>query len=87
MYSLNVSPELKKKLEKLGKKNKKQAEIIAKKTEEILENPQHYKNLRKPLQHLKRVHIERPFILVFSVDENKKIVTLLDFDHHDKIYK
>ena len=87
MYILQIKPSLKKKLEKLAKKNPKQAEIIAKKSEEILENPQHYKNLRAPLQHWKRVHIDKSFILTFSVDENNKTVTLEDYDHHDKIYK
>ena len=87
MYSLAIRPELDNKLQKLSKKNKKLFEIILRKSEEILQNPHHYKNLRKPLQYLKRVHTERPFVLVFSVDEDKKIVTLEDHDHHDKIYK
>lgn len=68
------------------KKNRNQYELIMKKVEEIIENPQHYKNLRKPLQHLKRVHIDKHFVLTFSINENNKIVTLEDFHHHDKIY-
>ena len=51
MYSLSIRPSLKKKLEKLGTKNPKQAEIIAKKSEEILIDPHRYKNLRAPLQY------------------------------------
>ena len=86
MYSLSIKPELDKKLEKLHKKNKKQYEIIMKKAEEIVQNPQHYKNLRAPLQHLKEVHIDKHFVLTFSVDENTKVVTLEDYDHHDKIF-
>lgn len=86
MYTLRVRPELDKKLEKLVKKNKKQYEIIKKKAEEIILNPQHYKNLRPPLQHLKRVHINGSFVLTFGVDEKTKTVTLFDFDHHDNIY-
>ena len=57
-----------------------------KKAQEIVINPQHYKNLRAPLQHLKEVHIDAHFVLTFSVDENTKTVTLEDFDHHDKIF-
>jgi YafQ family addiction module toxin component len=87
MYSLAVREELDKKLLKLSKKNKKQVKSILKKASEIVLNPNHYKNLRSPLQHLKRVHVDRSFVLVFSVDESRKIVTLEDFDHHDKIYK
>ena len=87
MYVLEIKPSLKKKLQKLAKKNPKQAEIIAKKLEEIILNPQHYKNLRAPLQHLKEVHIDKSFVLTFSVDENTKTVTLEDYDHHDKIFR
>ena len=86
-YALAIKPELDKIFTKLIKKNKKQYEIIMKKIGEILENPQHYKNLRVPLQDWKRVHIDRNFVLCFSVDENTKIVTLEDFDHHDNVYR
>jgi len=57
-----------------------------KKIEEVVKNPQHYKNLRTPLQEFKRVHIDNHFVLLFSVDENKKLITLQYFDHHDNIY-
>jgi len=87
MYVLEIKSSLKKKLQKLAKKNPKQAEIIAKKSEEIILNPQHYKNLRALLQHLKEVHIDKSFVLTFSVDENTKTVTLEDYDYHDKVYK
>ena len=86
-YALAIKPELDKIFTKLVKKNKKQYEIIMKKIGEVLENPQHYKNLRVPLQDWKRVHIDRNFVLCFSVDENTKIVTLEDFDHHDNVYR
>jgi YafQ family addiction module toxin component len=72
---------------KLAKKNPKQLEIINKKINEIRENPQHYKNLKKPLQHLKRVHIDNNFVMLFSVDETSKTVIIEDYDHHDNIYK
>ena len=87
MYALDIKPELDKKLTKIYKKNRKQYEIIMKKATEIVQNPQHYKNLRKPLQYLKEAHIDNHFVLTFSVDENTKIVTLEDFEHHDKIFK
>lgn len=86
MYSLDIRPELDRKFYKLRKKDKKKHGIIMKKVEEIILNPQHYKNLRKPLQHLKRVHIDKNFVLVFSVDENSKRIVLENYDHHDNIY-
>jgi len=71
---------------KLARKNPNQLLIIEKKIEEVRKNPQHYKNLRKPLQHLKRVHIDKSFVLMFSVDENKKHIIIEDYDPHDNIY-
>lgn len=71
---------------KLAKKNPKQLEIIYKKIEEIVQNPQRYKNLRKPLQHLKRVHVDKHFVLVYSIDESNKTIIIEDYDHHDSIY-
>ena len=85
MYAQRVDKKLRKKLEKLGKKNIQKYKAIESKMESILENPQHYKNLRGNLAYLKRVHF-RPFVLTFSVDEENKIVTFEDFDHHDNIY-
>lgn len=87
MYDLDIKPELDKVFAKLAKKNPKQLEIIFKKAEEIVKNPHHYKNLRAPLQHWKRVHIDASFVLAFSVDEETKTVILEDYEHHDKIYK
>ncbi len=81
-----IRPSVKRIFSKLSKKNRKQLQTINKKIKEILKNPNTYKNLRRPLQHLKRVHIDKSFVLVFSVDEKNKIVTIEDYDHHDKIY-
>jgi len=85
-YQYEFRESLERILQKLAKKNPKQLLIIEKKIEEIIENPQHYKNLRSPLQHWKRVHIDRSFVLVFSVDENTKTIIFEDYDHHDNIY-
>ena len=40
MYSLSIRPDLDKELGKLFKKDRKQYEIIMKKVEEIVQNPQ-----------------------------------------------
>jgi len=86
MYSYELRKSVEKIFLKLAKKEPKQLLIIEKKIDEIRESSQHYKNLRKPLQHLKRVHIDRKFILTFSVDESKKHIIIEDYDHHDNIY-
>ena len=87
MYTLKIKPGLEKTLKKLAKKNKVQLEIVFKKVEEILADPHRYKNLRTPLNDWKRVHVDKHFVLLFSVDEKSKGVTLEDYDHHDNIYK
>ena len=87
MYSFEVRGHLDKIFRKLGKKNPKQLEIIYRKIEEVIQNPQHYKNLRNPLQHLKEVHIDKSFVLLFAVDENLKKVIFEEFTHHNKIYR
>ena len=86
MYSYELRKSVEKIFYKLAKKNPDQLLMIEKKIEEVRQNPQHYKNLRKPLQHLKRVHIDKSFVLVFSVDENKKHIIIEDYDHHDNLY-
>ena len=86
MYSYELRKSVEKIFFKLAKKNPKQMYIIEEKIKEIIKNPQHYKNLRKPLQNLKRVHVDKSFVLAFSVDEERKVVIIEDYDHHDNIY-
>ena len=87
MYGCEIRKSVEKIFFKLAKGNPKQLKIIYKKIEEIRSNPHRYKNLRSPLQHLKRVHIDKSFVLVFSVDESRKVIVIEDYDHHDNIYK
>ena len=87
MYTFEIREHLDRIFHKIGKKNQKQLDTIYKKIAEVVENPQHYKNLRKPLQHLKSVHIDKSFVLLFSVDERNKKIVFEEFDHHDRIYK
>lgn len=87
MYELKIKPDLDKLFKKMRKRELGTLQTINKKVKEIRQNPQHYKNLRKPLEDWKSVHIITHFVLVFSVDENTKTVTLEDYDYHDYIYK
>ena len=86
MHSYELRKSVEKIFLKLAKRNTKQLLIIENKIQEVRQNPQHYKNLRMPLQHLKRVHIDKSFVLVFSVDETKKHIIIEDYEHHDNIY-
>jgi len=72
---------------KLAKKDPKQLRMIRDKIMDIVIDPHRYKNLRSPLNHLKRVHIDSSFVLVFSVDEERRTIIIEDYDHHDTIYR
>lgn len=87
MYDYELRKSVEKIFFKLAKKNPKQLEITYNKIKEIRLNLHHYKKLSRPLQHLRRVHIDKSFVLVFSIDESKKLVIIEDYDHHDRIYK
>jgi YafQ family addiction module toxin component len=86
MYTLSIKTNVDKIFLKLSKKNPKQLKIILKKVEQILIHPLHFKPLRGDLHGARRVHVDKSFVLIYEVDENKKIVTLMDYNHHDKIY-
>ena len=86
MYSYELGISVEKIFHKLSKKNPKQLLIIEKKINEIIQNPYHYKNLKAPLNHLRRVHIDKSFVLVFSIDEQRNVEIIEDYQHHDKIY-
>ena len=87
MYDLEIKPEADKIFKKLAKKNPKQLMIIGKKINEIRSNPFSYKYLRKPLQGFNRVHIDKHFVLVFKIDNERKVVDIYYYDHHDSVYK
>lgn len=80
-----IHPDLDKVLTKLAKRDKSQFEAILKKIDEISNNPNHYKNLRVPLQKYKRVHIHSSFVLLFRIE--KESILFRYYDHHDNIYK
>ncbi|MCK5625194.1 addiction module toxin RelE [Candidatus Pacearchaeota archaeon] len=91
MFEYDLSDELKFKIKKLIKKDKKRAEILYKKINQIItcdeESINHYKNLRHDLKNFKRVHIDRSFVLTFKIDLKKKFILFVDFDHYDNIYR
>lgn len=87
MYADSYSEEISRKLAKLKKKDSNQYLIVRKKMDQILVNPEHqYKELHHSMKGLQRVHLGH-FVLVFTVDHTKKIVSFEDYDHHDLIYR
>ncbi len=87
MYKLEIKESLDRKFKKLKKKDREMLMLIDRKVQTILDDPCRFKPLRKPLQNKRRVHIGGSFVLIYEINEEKKTVTLLDFDHHDNIYK
>jgi YafQ family addiction module toxin component len=85
-YNLEITEAAHKVFFKLAKKDSVALDAIEKKVAEILGNPYHYEPLRAPLQNKRRVHIASSFVLIFEIDENRKTVKLLEFDHHDNAY-
>ena len=73
------------KLRKIKKKDKNQFESLIKKIKQIVSNPEAYKPLRGNLKGKYRVYMGH-FVLIFSVIKEQKLVILIDYDHHDKIY-
>jgi YafQ family addiction module toxin component len=82
VYELDIRPKLYKQLEKLENKNVVIYDAIFKKVDEILENPKRHENLKAPLNKMRGVHIQKSFVLLYSIDEETKIVTLEKFMHH-----
>lgn len=82
MYNIEIKPEAISKLKKLKKKDIKSFQNVLDKIKEvarILEtNPGHYKNLRKPLNKYKRVHVNKNFVLVFSSNKTNKTMVIID---------
>ena len=87
VYRLEVPERLDKIFYKLSKKVKNSLEIINNKIIHILENPYQFKPLRNEMAGMRRVHIGKSFVLTYEILESQKIVRLLDYDHHDNIFK
>ena len=86
MYSLVVKEGLDRTFARMAKEDRNRLDAVAKKVAEILEDPYRFKPLRGPMQDKRRVHVG-PFVLVYEINEGRKVVILLDFEHHDTVYR
>ncbi len=86
MYAPSESEIFHRKMAKLRKKDKVRLERLRKKMDEILHEPHHYEPLGNVMAGPFRVHID-PYVLTFGIDEARKVVRFIDFDHHDKVYR
>lgn len=85
VYVLDISEHLDRIFAKLAKRDKLQFEILTRKINEILLNPQIGEPLRGNMAGQRSVHI-RNFCLIYEILENEKVVRLIDYDHHDVVY-
>ena len=86
MYSLESREHVDRSFKKLAKKNPHQMEAISKKIRDILEDPHRFKPMHFPIAGMRRAHFGS-FVLLFSIDEQRKTVILEDYEHHDAVYR
>jgi len=86
MYALESREHVDRIFKKLAKRDPTQMEVIARKIEDVLEDPHRFKPMRFPLRGMRRVHFGS-FVLLFSIDEQRKTVVLEDYEHHDRVYR
>ena len=86
MYALEVRQHVDRVFKKLSKRDSRQMDAINKKINEILVDPHSFKRMHFPLSGMRRVHFGS-YVLLFSIDEQRKTVVLEDYEHHDSVYK
>ena len=91
MYKIAFDPYFQAIMDKLKVKDPKGYNNVISKIKQVaitLEyNPNHYKNLKAPLNDYKRVHVNKSFVIIFKVDIKNKLMILYDYDHHEQVYK
>ena len=84
-YKLTLEPEV----ERIFKSLKKKKPNLFRKAEsgviKILRSPELGKHLRNVLRNRRQIHVAGSFVLLYEIVGTE--VRLLDFDHHNKIYK
>ena len=89
MRKFSIEESLKKTISKISKKDRVMHDALMSKMNEILtcQDVTHYKNLKKPLEEFKRVHIKGSFVLLFKYIQSEDKVVFYDLDHHNNVYK
>ncbi len=82
-YEIRYSPRFEKSISKLKKKDPPFYQQVRKKIAEIIDNPEHFKPLRKPKSSYRRAHVGS-IVIIYALRDN--IITIISLDHHDKAY-
>jgi YafQ family addiction module toxin component len=85
-YSIDIQKQARKKLFKAIKKNTTTGQAVNKQVKKIVKNPHHFKPLRGDMKNIRRVHIQKSFVLTYEIKEIEKTIIILDFEHHDNVY-
>lgn len=83
-YVIVLAPRFDEILKKLKNKDSVLLKRLEKQVGKVIREPSLGKPLRNVLRNYRRVHID-PFVLIYEIQNNE--IRLLDFDHHDNIYK
>lgn len=86
MYELLATESAERELSKLQRKDKIRYEQVKKKVRQICENPYCGKPLRNIMKGKWRIHVGE-HVLTYEIYENRKMVKLIDYAHHDDAYK
>ena len=89
-FDYDISKKLEKKLRKIAKKDTILALNFKKKFNEIINHNANtidtYKNLKSPLNYMKRIHLTDNFVLLFVVHKNENHILFVDIIHRDYAY-
>ena len=84
-YNLISSVAFERIFRRLKKKNLDLARAIVSHFPKLEREPELGKPLRYSLRTFRRIHVEGSFVLLYEIRDRD--VHLIDFDHHDRIYK
>lgn len=91
MFTYEFTKKLRKQLTKLSQKDKVLSQIFFRKFAEVVNRDIHsihtYKNLRSPLNDLKRIHLTDNFILLFKYYPERGHILFTKISHWDGAYK
>jgi mRNA-degrading endonuclease RelE of RelBE toxin-antitoxin system len=85
LYKLKLEPEAERIFKSLKKKKPDMFHKVESGIIKILRSPELGKPLRNVLRNRRQIHIAGSFVLLYEIADAE--VRLLDFDHHNKIYK
>ena len=87
MFEFSIENKLRKKIEKLKKKDRILVRNLKNKFLEIIDKDIHsvdrYKNLKSPLNEYKRIHLTDNYIILFKGYKEKKHIVFVDILHWD----